>query len=114
MLSLKKLPVFSCLGSGPADLAIFSSSVSNCGSTPRSLPAAHWCGSYLQRGHFGAVHGAAGGALMKYWYVLLYPSQFWYSRYQDLPPYPYRFSVCHTQDLVSHTLQLYGTGSVRL
>ena len=26
----------------------------------------------LQRGHFGAVYGAAGGALMKYWYVLLY------------------------------------------
>ena len=26
---------------------------------------------HLQRGHFGAVHG--GGALIQYWYVLLYP-----------------------------------------
>ena len=83
ILFLQEVPVFSCLGSGPADLAHLLELRLKLRIDPKIVASGPlvWELRHLQRGHFGAVHGAAGGALMKYWYVLLYPSQFWYSRY---------------------------------
>ena len=80
---LQKVPVFSYLGSGPPGLAHLAELRLKVRIDPKIVASGPlvWELRHLQRGHFGAVHGAAGGALMKYWYVLLYHSQFWYSRY---------------------------------
>ena len=83
ILFLQEVPVFSCLGSGLPGLAHLLELRLKVRIDPKIVASGPlvWELRHLQRGHFGAVHGAAGGALMKYWYVLLYPSQFWYSRY---------------------------------
>ena len=80
------MPVLHDLGSNPAGLAHRLELRLKPRIDPKIVASGPlvWELRHLQRGHFGAVHadhGAAGGALMKYWYVLLYPSQFWYSRY---------------------------------
>ena len=84
ILSFQEVPVFSsCLGSGLPGLAHLLELRLKVRIDPKIVASGPlvWEPRHLQRGHFGAVHGAAGGALMKYWYVLLCPSQFWYSRY---------------------------------
>ena len=77
------MPVLHDLGSNPAGLAHRLELRLKPRIDPKIVASGPlvWELRHLERGHFGAVHGAAGGALMKYWYVLLYPSQFLYSRY---------------------------------
>ena len=64
---------FLCLGSGPPGLAHLAELRLKVRIDPKIVASGPLALSHLQRGHFGAVHGAAGGALTKYWYVLLYP-----------------------------------------
>eukprot|EP01050_Picozoa_sp_SAG11_P016411 SAG11_NODE_2238_length_3640_cov_11.873239_2_plen_109_part_00 len=80
ILFLHEVSVFSCLGSGPPGFAHLVELRLKLRIDPKIVASGPlvWELRHLQRGHFGA---AAVGALMKYWYVLLYPSQFWYSRY---------------------------------
>eukprot|EP01050_Picozoa_sp_SAG11_P014401 SAG11_NODE_1772_length_4273_cov_3.739578_1_plen_86_part_00 len=67
ILSLQEVPVFSCLGSGPPGLAHLAELHLKVRIDPKIVASGPlvWELRHLQRGHFGAVHSAAGGALMK-------------------------------------------------
>ena len=60
------MPVFSCLGSGPPGLAHLLELRLKVRIDPKIVASGPlvWELRHLQRGHFGAVHGAAGGDLI--------------------------------------------------